>query len=84
MDYENILKKHIKAISHPLKQGKELELALKAKLTKKEFKLLKAWVENDIENLKKRLNLNQKEYENLSSKLIKKLNYEKTKQALYS
>jgi len=84
MGFEAQLKKYIKSISHPLKEGKDLELALRARLTKKEFKLLKAWVDNDIENFKSRLNLTQEDYENLRTKLIKKLNSEKTKQSLYN
>ena len=84
MGFEAQLKKYIKSISHPLKEGKELELALKARLTKKEFKILKAWVDDDLENVKNKLNLSEADYENLRTKLIKKLNSEKTKQTLYN
>jgi len=82
MDLQEELKKHIKAISHPLKSGLDLELALKAKLTKKEFKLLKLWAQNaPKEQILNSLNLEDEAL--LSQKLIKKLNQEKTKQALY-
>ena len=84
MDLQEELKKHIKAISHPLKSGLDLELALKAKLTKKELKLLKFWAQNaPKEQILNSLNLEKEALLNLSQKLIKKLNQEKTKQALY-
>lgn len=84
MDLQEELKKHIKAISHPLKCGLELELVLKAKLTKKELKLLKMWAQNDTKSqILSSLNLDEESLINLSQKLIKKLNQEKTKQALY-
>lgn len=74
---------HITKLVHPLKEETELKEALKRKLTKKEFKLLTAWAEaSDIEMLKKKLNLDEARYEALAAKLIKKLNQEKTKQAI--
>ena len=77
------IEKHIKTLVHPLKEGDALKEALKLKLTKKELKLLKAWAEgSDIDDLKKQLNLDDECYGELSSKLIKKLNQEKTKQAI--
>jgi hypothetical protein len=77
------IEKHINKLVNPLKEGKALKEALKLKLTKKELKLLKAWAEgSDIEALKKQLNLNDERYAELSSKLIKKLNQEKIKQAI--
>jgi len=77
------IEKHIKKLVHPLKEGEELLLALKAKLTKKELKLLKAWAEStSIEEIQTKLNLNETQYGELSAKLVKKLNQEKTKQAI--
>jgi hypothetical protein len=77
------IEKHIKKLVNPLKEGDELKEALKLKLTKKELKLLKAWAEgSDLDALKTQLNLNDERYGELSSKLIKKLNQEKTKQAI--
>ncbi len=77
------LQKHIKILVHPLKEEDALKLALKAKLTKKEFKVLSAWAENqDISALKTKLKLDDVRYEILCKKLIKKLNQEKIKQAL--
>jgi len=75
------IEKHIKKLVNPLKEGNDLKEALKLKLTKKEFKLLKAWSDGtDIEELQKQLNLDEERYGELSAKLIKKLNQEKIKQ----
>jgi tRNA G18 (ribose-2'-O)-methylase SpoU len=80
---ENEIKKHIKKLTTPLKQDNELKLALKAKLTKKEYKLLECWAnECDIDELKAKLHLDNDKYHELTSKLIKKLNQEKTKQEI--
>ena len=77
------IEKHIKKLVNPLKDEDELLECLKLKLTKKELKLLKAWSEGtDIEEIQKSLSLNEERYGELSSKLIKKLNQEKTKQAI--
>ncbi len=68
---------------HPLKEEEALKLALKAKLTKKEFKLLNAWAtQSDLDALRQKLKLDDTRYEELSQKLIKKLNQEKVKQAI--
>ena len=85
MNLETELRKHIKAVVHPLKSEEELELALKAKLTKRELKLLKAWA-SDLEQkeILSNLKLTSEDYNNLSLKLIKKINQEKVKQALYN
>lgn len=77
------VEKHINKLVHPLKEEEELLESLKLKLTKKELKLLKGWAEGtDIDGLKKQLNLDEERYRELSTKLIKKLNQEKTKQAI--
>ena len=77
------IEKHIKKLVHPLKEEEELLAALKAKLTKKELKLLKAWAEGiGSEEIQTKLNLDETQYGELSAKLIKKLNQEKTKQAI--
>ena len=78
------LKKYIRKVSFPLKEGKELELALKAKLTKKEFKLLKALANSELSLLQSQLNIDDVKLKELESKLIKKLNQEKVKQELYN
>ena len=77
------IKKYIKILVHPLKEEEALRLALKAKLTKKEFKLLNAWAtQSDLDSLRQKLKLDDARYEELSQKLIKKLNQEKVKQAI--
>jgi len=77
------IEKHINKLINPLKEGDELKEALKLKLTKKELKLLKAWAEGtNIEEVQKDLNLDEERYAELSTKLIKKLNQEKIKQAI--
>jgi len=85
LSYEIILNELISNISHPLKSGLELELALKAKLTKKELKLLKA-LNNGLnkEDIQKELNFNEQEFLRVNSNLVKKLNQERVKQALYN
>jgi len=77
------VQKHINKLVHPLKEEEELKEVLKIKLTKKEFKLLAAWAEKqELTLLKEKLNLDEKRYAELSTKLIKKLNQEKIKQVL--
>jgi len=77
------IEKHIKKLVNPLKDEDELKEVLKVKLTKKELKLLKAWSEGiDIVQLQKDLTLDEERYGKLSTKLIKKLNQEKIKQAI--
>jgi hypothetical protein len=77
------IEKHIKKLIHPLKEPEELIEALKVKLTKKEFKLLKSWAEGlPTPKIQTDLNLDDARYGDLSTKLIKKLNQEKIKQAI--
>ena len=75
------LEKHIRTLVNPLKEEKELFKVLKVKLTKKEFKVLKTWAYDDsIEDLLKKIDMNEERYGELSLKLIKKINQEKFKQ----
>ena len=77
------IEKHIKKLVNPLKDEEALLETLKLKLTKKELKLLKAWADGtDIKELQTQLNLDEERYGELSSKLIKKLNQERIKQAI--
>lgn len=77
------LKKHIRKLVNQLKEEDELRQVLKVKLTKKEFKVLNSWAHNEpIEPLLEKLALEQERYEELSLKLIKKLNQEKLKQEI--
>ncbi len=80
MNYETILNKLIKKVSFPLKNGKELEVALKSKLTKKEFKLLKTLSGYEP---KESLGYSEDEYKRVEANLVKKLNQERVKQVLY-
>jgi len=74
---------HIRKLVNPLKYEEELKAVLKVKLTKKEFKILNAWANNDdLEKLKEKLGLDEERYGELSMKLIKKLNQEKIKQEI--
>ncbi len=77
------IEKHIKKLVNPLKEPEELLAVLKVKLTKKELKLLKSWAdETPREDLQRKLNLDEEHYGELSTKLIKKLNQERIKQAM--
>ncbi len=79
----NEIEKHIKKLVNPLKEPEELLSVLKVKLTKKELKLLKLWADEKPSNeIQTALNLDEKHYGDLSTKLIKKLNQEKIKQTL--
>ena len=77
------VQKHINKLVRPLKEEEELKEVLKIKLTKKEFKLLNAWADqSDLEVLKVKLNLDEERYKELETKLVKKLNQERIKQAM--
>ena len=79
----NEIEKHIKKLVNPLKEEEELLAILKVKLTKKELKLLKSWADEiPAEEIQTKLHLDEEHYGDLSSKLIKKLNQEKIKQAI--
>jgi len=82
LELELEIKKHINKLVFPLKTGKELELSLKAKLTKKEYKLLKALSNNSVDELKNSLNLDEDSFTLLFDKLVKKLNQERVKQKI--
>jgi len=73
----------IRKLVAPLKEEDALNSVLKARLTKREYKLLHAWSDTtDIADIKSKLKLDEASYEILSQKLIKKLNQEKLKQEL--
>jgi hypothetical protein len=77
------VEKHVRKLIKPLKDEDELKKVLKVKLTKKEFKVLNAWAnEDDIKPLLEKLSLDEERYGELSLKLIKKLNQEKLKQEM--
>ena len=77
------IEKHIKKLVNPLKEEEELLESLKIKLTKKELKLLKLWAEDHtVVEIQKDLSFDETRYNDLSQKLIKKLNQEKIKQVI--
>ena len=77
------IEKHIKKLVNPLKDPEDLLAVLKVKLTKKELKMLKGWAEEtSAEEIQAALNLDEEHYGDLSTKLIKKLNQERIKQAM--
>ena len=77
------VEKHVRKLISPLKNEDELKKILKVKLTKKEFKVLFAWAnEDDMKPLLEKLSLDEDRYGELSLKLIKKLNQEKLKQEM--
>jgi len=74
---------HVRKLIKPLKEEDELKAVLKVKLTKKEFKVLNCWAnDNELAPLLEKLTLNEERYGELSVKLIKKLNQEKLKQEM--
>ena len=79
----NEVERHIRKLISPLKDEAELRAVLKVKLTKKEFKVLSTWAnEDDITPLLEKLGMDEERYGELSVKLIKKLNQEKLKQEM--
>jgi len=77
------VEKHVRKLINPLKEENELKKVLKVKLTKKEFKVLSAWAnEDDMKPLLEKLGMDEERYGELSLKLIKKLNQEKLKQEM--
>ena len=79
----NEVENHIRKLIKPLKDEDELRAVLKVKLTKKEFKVLNNWANDDeIKPLLEKLGMDEERYGELSVKLIKKLNQEKLKQEM--
>jgi len=80
---QNELQKHIRKLVGSLREEEALLLVLKARLTKREYKLLTGWAEEvSPEEISQKLKLDETAYTELSAKLIKKLNQEKLKQEL--
>ena len=77
------LEKNIRKLIKPLKDENELKVVLKVKLTKKEFKIFKAWANGkDLEPLLEKLSIDKDRYKAIKEKLIKKINQEKFKQEI--
>ncbi len=80
---KNELEKNIRKLIKPLREEDELKVVLKVKLTKKEFKIFKAWAnKKKIEPLLEKLSIDKDRYKSLKEKLIKKINQEKFKQEI--
>jgi len=80
---QQTLKKYIRKLVGSLKEEEALLSVLKARLTKKEYKLLLGWAAgSSTGDISKILKLEEESYAALSAKLIKKLNQEKLKQEL--
>ncbi len=77
------LEKHIRKLVKPLKEEDELNSILKTKLTKKEFKIFKAWANSEeLTPLLEKLSIDSDRYTQLKEKIIKKINQEKFKQEI--
>jgi len=77
------LERHIRKLIKPLRDEDELATILKVKLTKKEFKILKNWANDEnLPKLLQKLSIDDERYELMRDKLIKKLNQEKLKQEI--
>ncbi len=80
---QQTITKHIRKLVGSLKEEAALLPVLKARLTKREYKLLLGWAAGSSEDeISKMLKLEAESYGALSEKLIKKLNQEKLKQEL--
>ena len=80
---KNELEKHIRKLIKSLKEEDELANILKVKLTKKEFNIFKNWANQEsLPQLLNKLTIDDKRYDSLKEKLIKKLNQEKFKQEI--
>ena len=77
------LKAHIKKLHSPLKSEEVLVEILKRRLTKKEYKILFALAEeSDITELCEKLALDEKRYEEVKTKALKKINFHDLKEEL--
>lgn len=77
------IKKQIRKIAVPLKSEEDLKVVLKARLTKREYKVLLAWSQAVKESeLHESLGMSKIDYDKVANRLVKKLNQEKLKQEL--
>jgi FixJ family two-component response regulator len=80
-----VLKEHIKKLHAPLKSEEELVEILKKRLTKKEYKILSSLAdESDMKVLCKKLKLDEKRFEEVKTKALKKINFHDLKEELLS
>ena len=83
MTLTTLLQTNIKKLTSPLKSENELIAILKKRLTKKEFKILMLTVENaPKEEQLKKLSLDEKRYDEVKTKALKKVNFNELKEEL--
>jgi ABC-type uncharacterized transport system substrate-binding protein len=83
MTLTTLLQTNIKKLTSPLKKEEELIEILKRKLTKKEFKVLMMTVSNiPKEEQLQKLSLDEKRYDEVKTKALKKINFNELKEEL--
>ncbi len=83
MTLTTLLQTNIKKLTSPLKNEDELITILKKRLTKKEFKVLMLTLENlPKQEQYQKLSLDEKRYEEVKTKALKKVNFNELKQEL--
>ncbi len=83
MTITRLLEENIKKLNSPLKSEDELIEILKKRLTKKEFKLVMLLVdETSKEEQMKKLSLDEKRYDEVRTKALKKVNFNDLKEEL--
>ncbi len=83
MTLTTLLQNNIKKLTSPLKKEEELIEILKRKLTKKEFKVLMMTVSNiPKEEQLQKLSLDEKRYDEVKTKALKKINFNDLKEEL--
>ncbi len=83
MELKKLLETNIKKLNMPLKDEEELLQILKRRLTKKEYKIL-LFIAQDtpMEEQLQKLSLDLSRYEEIKTKLFKKMNYQNLKEEL--
>jgi predicted phosphoribosyltransferase len=78
-----LLEDSIKKLTAPLKDEDAIIMILKRRLTKKEFKILKFMVEDVAEEVQReRLSLDEKRYQEVKTRALKKINFHDLKEEL--
>ena len=83
MTITELLEENIKKLNSPLRSEDELIEILKKRLTKKEFKVLMLIIDGaDKEEQMKKLSLDEKRYNEVRTKALKKVNFNDLKEEL--
>lgn len=83
MTITGLLEENIKKLNSPLKSEDELIEILKKRLTKKEFKVMLLIIEGtEKEEQLQKLSLDEKRYEEVKTKALKKVNFNDLKEEL--